>query len=200
VLSEDVRVLLAPAVVLCFLYFTVYAAGLVGLQSFGVAAMEQQFGVAATFASSALTAYMLGSAAGILAGGFIATHTSRHDAVAMGGLAAGAAAILVVATGSIPGVALPAVLAGAGFAVGITGPSRDLIVRAATPAGATGKVYGFVYSGLDVGSLATPVLYGWLMDARLPEGVFYLVFGLTALAILTVVQLSGRAQPSAQSL
>jgi MFS family permease len=67
-----------------------------------------------------------------------------------------------------------------------------MIVRASTPPGATGRVYGFVYSGLDVGSLSTPVFYGWLMDHSLPQGVFYTVAGLTLLAMLTVLQLPGR--------
>ena len=59
---------------------------------------------------------------------------------------------------------LPALCAAAGFASGLTNPSRDLIVRATTPPGSTGKVYGFVYSGLDVGSMVTPVYFGWLLD------------------------------------
>jgi MFS family permease len=79
-----------------------------------------------------------------------------------------------------------------GFFAGVTYPSRDLIVRAATPPGAAGRVYGFVYSGLDVGSLATPVFYGWLMDRGFPQGVFFGVFGFTVLAIFTVLQLPGR--------
>jgi MFS transporter, FSR family, fosmidomycin resistance protein len=99
-----------------------------------------------------------------------------------------------VATGEVPGALLPAMLGLTGFSVGATGPSRDLIVRASTPAGATGRVYGFVYSGLDVGSLATPVLYGWLLDHQLPEAVFYTVFAFTGLAILTVLQLPGKAR------
>jgi len=74
-------------------------------------------------------------------------------------------------------------------AVGLTYPSRDLIVRAATPAGATGRVYGFVYSGLDVGSFATPVFYGWLMDHGAPQAVFYVISGFALAAVLTVVQL-----------
>jgi MFS family permease len=82
-------------------------------------------------------------------------------------------------------------LALAGFCVGATGPSRDMIVRASTPAGATGRVYGYVYSGLDVGSLSTPVFYGWLMDHHLPQAVFYTVAGLTVLAMFTVLQLPG---------
>ena len=189
---EDLRVLLSPPVMMCFLYIAIYCAGLEGLQSFSVAAMTVQYEVAAALASSALTAYMIGSACGILAGGFIASRATRHDLVAAAGLAIGAAVMLVVATGEVPGASLPALFAFAGLAVGATGPSRDMIVRASTPAGATGRVYGFVYAGLDVGSLATPVFYGWLMDHGLPQGVFYAVAGFTALAIFTVLQLPGR--------
>jgi predicted MFS family arabinose efflux permease len=195
--ADDVRVLLAAPVVLCFIYFAIYAAGLAGLQSFSVAAMTVQYGVPAALASGALTAYMIGSACGIVAGGFIAARAARHDLVAASGLSAGALTILLVAMNQLPGAALPAALALAGFAVGATGPSRDLIVRASTPPGATGRVYGFVYSGLDFGSLATPVFYGWLMDHNLPQGVFYTVFALTALAIFTVLQLPGRTRRTA---
>lgn len=188
----SVGVLFAAPVVMCFLYFAIYAAGLAGLQSFGVAAMTVQYGVPAALASSALTAYMAGSACGIFAGGFIAGRTERHDRVAASGLAIGAAAMLLIAVGQLPGGALPVILGCAGLAIGATGPSRDMIVRASTPSGATGRVYGFVYSGLDVGQLATPVFFGWLMDSALPQGVFYGICGFTALAIITVLQLPGR--------
>jgi MFS transporter, FSR family, fosmidomycin resistance protein len=191
--SADARVLLAGPVILCFVYFTVFAAGLAGLQSFSVSAMIEQYGVAATAASSALTAYLASAAAGILVGGFVAARASRHDLVAAAGLAVNAVAILLVAMNKIPGAALPAALAIAGFASGIVAPSRDLIVRASTPPGATGRVFGFVYSGLDVGSFATPVFYGWMLDHHLPHGVFYTVFAFTALAILIVLQLPGRS-------
>ena len=192
-LATDAKVLLAWPVVLCFLYFTVFAAGLAGLQSFGVSALVEQYRVAATAASSSLTAYLLGAAAGILAGGFVATRARRHDLVAAGGLAVNAAAILLVAMGQVPNAALPLMLAIAGFASGMVAPSRDLIVRASTPKGATGRVFGFVYSGLDVGGFATPVFYGWMLDHGMPQAVFYTVFAFTALAILTVLQLPGRS-------
>jgi MFS family permease len=71
-------------------------------------------------------------------------------------------------------------------------------VRAATPPGATGRVYGFVYSGLDVGSLSTPVLYGWLMDHDLPQNVFYVAATFNVLAMLTVLQLPARRAPAIQ--
>jgi MFS family permease len=191
---DDVRVLLSGRVVACFLFFALHAAALTGLMSFGVAAMNEQFGVAATLASTAVTAYMVGSAGGMLLGGFVASRTARPDFVAAAGMVISACVMLSVAARAIPGVALPVALALAGIAVGLTYPSRDLIVRAATPPGATGRVYGFVYSGLDVGSFATPVFYGWLMDHRLPHGVFYTIFGFTLLAMFTVLQLPRRTR------
>jgi MFS family permease len=190
--SIDLRVLFAGPVLLCFLFFAIYTAGLVGLQSFSVSAMTVQYGVAAALASSALTAYMIGSATGIVAGGFLATRTARHDLVAAGGLAGSAFWVLVVAAGVVPGAVLPLLLGLAGFCAGSAGPSRDMIVRASTPPGATGRVYGFVYSGLDVGSLSTPVFYGWLMDHHLPQAVFFAVAGFSVVSMLTVLQLPGR--------
>jgi MFS family permease len=135
----------------------------------------------------------------MLAGGFLVARVHRHDIVAAAGFAVGSLNALLIATGAIPGAMLPVVLALSGLAVGLTYPSRDLIVRAATPPGATGRVYGFVYSGLDVGSLATPVLCGWLMDHGLPQGVFYLVFACTFAAILTVLQLPARQPVTART-
>jgi MFS family permease len=188
-MKTEARVLMAPPVILCFVYFTLFAAGLAGLQSFGVSAMVEQYRVAATAASTALTAYLVAAAAGILAGGFVAARVHRHDYVAAGGMAVSALATLLVAMGQVPSAGLAAALAIAGFAAGVVAPSRDLIVRASTPPGAAGRVFGFVYSGLDVGSFATPVFYGWMLDRHLPQGVFYAVFAFTALAMMTIVLL-----------
>jgi MFS family permease len=186
-LRSEASVLFAAPVVLCFVYFTVFAAGLAGLQSFGVSAMIEQYRVAATAASSALTAYLVCAALGILTGGFVAARTSRHDLVAAAGMGVSATAILFIAMHAIPGAGLPAALAVAGFASGVVAPSRDLIVRASTPPGAAGRVFGFVYAGLDVGSLAMPVFYGWMLDHAMPHAVFYTVFAFSATAMLTVL-------------
>ena len=188
----DARILLAVPVLMCLAFFTLHSAALGALQQFGVAAMQEYYTVGSGLASAALTAYILGSAAGMLAGGFVTTRFSRHDRVAASGFAIASFNALVIALGVLPGAALPVVLAVSGLAIGVTYPSRDLIVRAATPPGATGRVFGFVYSGLDLGSLATPVLCGWLMDHAMPQGIFYVVFGCTFAAILTVLQLPQR--------
>jgi MFS family permease len=186
-IRTEASVLFAAPVVLCFAYFTVFAAGLAGLQSFGVSAMVEQYRVAATAASSALTAYLVSAALGILAGGFIAARTTRHDLVAALGMAVSAFAILGVAMQLFPAAALAGALALSGFASGVVAPSRDLIVRASTPPGAAGRVFGFVYSGLDVGAFVTPVFYGWMLDSGMPHAVFYSVFGFLFAATFAVL-------------
>jgi MFS family permease len=192
-IKTEAGVLFAAPVVLCFVYFTVFAAGLAGLQSFGVSAMVEQFRIAATSASSALTAYLVSAALGILAGGFVAARTTRHDYVAAAGMGVSALGILAVAMNLVPGAALAAALAISGFASGVVAPSRDLIVRASTPPGAAGRVFGFVYSGLDVGAFATPVFYGWMLDHGMPHAVFYTIFAFLFAATLTVLLISGKA-------
>lgn len=188
----DVSVLMSWQIVACFLFFAFHAAALTGILSFGVSTLKEQLGVTATLASTAVTAYMVGSAIGMLAGGFVAARTSRIDLVPAAGLSVSACIMLALAAGAVPALALPAAFAASGFAVGLTYPSRDLLVRAATPPGATGRVYGFVYAGLDVGSFATPVFYGWMLDHGSPQAVFYAVFGFALAAVFTVIQLPAR--------
>jgi MFS family permease len=190
--GTDIRVLLSPPVLLCFAFFLIWGGAYAGIANFSITAMQLQFGVGVTLASSAVTAYMLGNAAGMLAGGFVASHSSRHDLVAGSGLSISALIMLAIAAGVVPGAALPLALGLAGVTAGVTYPSRDLIVRSATPPGAAGRVYGFVYSGLDVGSFVTPMFYGMLIDHAMPQAVFYAIFGFGALATLTVLQVSGR--------
>ena len=191
-LAADIRVLLSLPVLMCFGYFVLVAVPFVAMQNFGIVASMALYGVSVALASAALTAYLLGGAAGILTGGFIATRTPRHDLVAVCGVAVSAGFMFLIATAWLPAAVLPALCAAAGFATGMTGPSRDLIVRATTPPGSTGKVYGFVYSGLDAGSMVTPVYFGWLLDGGRPGVVFYTVVVAAILTIGTVLKLPTR--------
>ena len=196
--ADDVRLLTQTPVLMCFLYFLLLAAALIGVQSFGVAGLMAFYQAPAAVASAALTAFLIGGACGILFGGYVAGRTQRHELVAAGGMFAAALCVLALAFGALPLALLAPVLAMAGFLSGMTNPSRDLLVRAATPKGATGKVYGFVYSGLDVGSMAVPVLYGWLLDSGQAQAVFIAVFVWLLLTVLTVLQLSGRRTQAAR--
>lgn len=194
-LGADLRVLAQLPVLMVFGYFVMLGVAFIAIQTFGISAMISLYGVNAALASAALTAYLVGGATGIFCGGFVAVRASRHDLVAVGGMAASATLMFVLASSWIPGAFLPLLLATAGFCSGLTNPSRDLIVRAATPAGATGKVYGFVYSGLDVGSMVTPVIFGWLLDHGEPAALFYAVVLVLALSIFTVLRLPARVIP-----
>lgn len=188
-LSADLKVLASAPVMMCFFYFVFVAVGFVAMQNFGTATLVTLYGISAQLAATGLTAYLLGGAAGILTGGFVAVRSSRHDLVAVTGMAISAAFTFVLAAGWSSHALLPALLAAMGFSSGITNPSRDLIVRASTPPGSTGKVYGFVYSGLDVGSMVTPVFFGWLLDRGQASAVLYSVVIALALTIGTVLNL-----------
>ncbi len=151
-------------------------------------------------AASAITAYLLGSTAGILAGGFLAARTTHHDRVAAAGLLGGAVLLGLVATGIIGNAALLPLFAMTGFVLGATGPSRDLIVRNATPRGASGRVYGFVYSGLDVGSTIAPIWFGAMLDHGMGRGMFLAIAATLLVAIGTVVRIrTARGVPAASA-
>jgi MFS transporter, FSR family, fosmidomycin resistance protein len=192
----DVRVLLTGPVLAAFAYFALIATALVGMQTFGVTGLMRVYETPMALATAALTAFLLGGAVGILGGGFLADRTSRHDVVAVSGLIGAAVLILLVGTGGVGPSRLPLLLAVAGFCQGVTAPSRDMLVRAATPPGASGKVFGFVYSGLDLGSCLVPVAFGWMLDHRDPRMLFVAVGVLLLCTIGTVVQVRRRAQPA----
>jgi FSR family fosmidomycin resistance protein-like MFS transporter len=185
-----------PAILACFAYFLIYTTGTIGLQTFAPATLNAIYDLPLALATSAVTAMILGATAGIVTGGFIAGRTRRHGHVAAMGLATGAIIVLFLALAHPPAAALLPLFAAIGFSYGITGPSRDMIVKAATPVGASGRVYGFVYSGLDLGSMLGPLWFGAMLDHGAARGVLFAVAGCFLTAILTVVQVR-RATPLA---
>ena len=198
-LAGSIDLFRQSAILLCFAYFAVLTLATIGIQTFAATALNAAYAVPIALATSALTAYLLGSTAGILAGGFLAAHTARHDRVAAAGLFAGGTLMLLV--GAAPAIATWAVplFAVTGFALGATGPSRDMIVRGATPPGASGRVYGFVYSGLDLGATIAPVGVGALLDHHEPRALFIAVAVCLFLAIGTVLQVRRSVKAAAAS-
>ncbi len=191
--AEVLTFLRLPAVWLCFSFFLISAFSFGGIQSFAPAALRDLYSVPFTFATACITAYMLASAGGLAAGGFIAARTSHHDRViAVAFSIAGMLAILV-ASAAVPAWSIMPLLALIGFGAGVAGPSRDLLVRAASPKGATGRVYGVVYSGLDVGLAGAPVMFGALMDASHPGWVFVLIGVFQVLALVSAIGVGERA-------
>lgn len=190
----------SPLVLTAFAYFALTAFAGTGMQTFSITALVSGYGLAPPAATLALTAYLCAAALGMVAGGFLADHTERHHRVAMTGVAVAAATMLALA-GLAGGARLvPIVTFIAGFANGITGPSRDVIVRRAAAGVGTGSVFGFVYSGFDFGSSTAPLLFGFLLDRQAPHAVFLAVAAAFALAVPTVMQVRqrtlGRARPA----
>jgi len=161
-----------PSVWLCFSFFFWVTVSLSAVQSFASPALGQLYGLPLSTTAFVVTAYMLCGATGMGVGGFLVGSgqpLERVIAVAMSGTAL---LLLLTASGWLPPLWSAAAAALAGFGTGIAGPSRDMLIKRAAPPGATGRVYGTVYSGLDVGfALAAPV-FGWLLDHGHPQAVF----------------------------
>ncbi|HEX9172183.1 MAG TPA: MFS transporter [Telluria sp.] len=175
---------LAP-VWMCFAFFFLSSVALGGVQSFASTSLVALYGISLATATTAYTTYMLASAGGMLAGGFLATRRSDHDRTVAACFGAAALMALVLASRVAP-AALVLVLMGAiGFSTGVAGPSRDLLIRSAAPANATGRVFGVVYSGLDSGMACGPLLFGAMMDGGRPSWVFFCIALFQALAIAT---------------
>ena len=191
-LAADVQLLASPAVVLAFLFFLLYAMALIGFQTFSTTALVKIYDVPLVAATTALTAFLLGGALGILAGGFIAARTARHGVVAAVGLVLSAGCSVLLATGAVSGLLLPVVAGMAGFFLGMIGPSRDILIRGIAPVESRGKVYGFVYSGLDLGGLVAPLLFGLAIDRGAPALVFAGATLLLLLAVPTALQVGRR--------
>ncbi len=155
-----------PAVWMCFAFFFVYAIVISVVQAFAPEAARQLHGVPLALAAMCLTVYMVCSACGMVLGGFLASDPSRCERIVGMGFGVAAMFALTLALARLPVLAVPVLFGVMGFASGIAGPSRDLLVKKSTPENATGRVYGVVYSGLDIGQAAAPLVFGALMDQQ----------------------------------
>jgi MFS transporter, FSR family, fosmidomycin resistance protein len=161
-----------PAVWLCFSFFFWSTAAISAIQGFAGPALGMMYGLPLSTTAFVVTGFMVCSAAGMLLGGFVVARDQRLERTIAAAMAASAGLLLLAASGWLPGLLTAAVVALAGFGVGLAGPSRDMLIKRAAPPGATGRVYGTVYSGLDVGfALAAPV-FGWLLDHGQPSAMF----------------------------
>ncbi|MFN4088316.1 MAG: MFS transporter [Alphaproteobacteria bacterium] len=165
--------LFARPVLLCFLYFFLLSLALIGVQNFLPATLFALHATPLVTANAALTGFLLGASAGVLVGGVLADRSSHHTLVVAAGLGGASVLILPLTLPAMAGSALIPLVAAAGFLTGVTTPSRDMLVRGATPKGASGRVFGFVYSGLDAGSAIAPLAVGLMLDHGRAELVFW---------------------------
>jgi len=170
-----------PAVWMCFAFFFLHAFVLSVIQAFAPEAARQLHDVPLPLVAVCLTVYMLGSAAGMVGGGFLAANPAHCERVVGAGFCMAAGVALVLALLKVPAQAVPVLFGVMGFVSGMAGPSRDMLVKRSTPENATGRVYGVVYGGLDIGQAVSPLAFGLLMDAGRFQGV------LLGLALLQAV-------------
>lgn len=181
-----------PAVWLSFAFFLAYAVALGGVQTFGPEAARLLHEVPLEWVALCLTVYMLASAGGTIVGGFLARDAERVERVI--GACFGGAALVAISLALLPwpGWTIPLLFATMGLAGGIANPSRDMLIKRATPPGATGRVYGVVYSGLDVGMSLAPAAFGVMMDVGAPAMV-WVGIALAQAALIAGAFRAGRA-------
>jgi MFS transporter, FSR family, fosmidomycin resistance protein len=167
--GDQLAFLKRPVIWWCFGFFLLSTMTLAMVQSFLPSILKAVHSVSLESATATLTAYLVLSAVGMFVGGFVASRNGpeRSDRIVAICMSSGAALLLLAATGWLGALGTMVAVALTGFAIGIGGPSRDMLIKRATPKGATGRVYGTVYSGLDVGFAIAPIIFGAMMDRGL---------------------------------
>ena len=174
-----------PMVWMCWGFFFLSALALSGVQSFAPTAMQLLYDLPIALTTTAYTSYMLASAGGMFIGGFIAVRAQFPERVIAVGLMLASTISILIAMTLVSGSAMMTLFTVMGFCVGISGPSRDLMIRSATPKEASGRVFGIVYSGLDSGLAIGPLMFGLLMDWKMVPSVFIMIAVFLILALLT---------------
>ncbi|MDM0113133.1 MFS transporter [Variovorax sp. J22R133] len=153
-----------PAVWMCFGFFFFYAVVISVVQTFAPTAAGHLHAVPVGMVAMCLTVYMVASAGGMAVGGFLVTDPTRCERIVAVGFGLAALLAVLLALGDFAPIVVPVLFGLMGFATGTAGPSRDLLVKRSTPPNATGRVYGVVYAGLDIGQACAPLVFGPLMD------------------------------------
>jgi MFS family permease len=198
--QPSLRDLCSPAILSLTVFFALLNISGGMIMNFSVVALAAMYATPLPLANAALSAFLAATAVGVLAGGFIADLTRRHAEVAASCFAVTALVTLMI--GSIPlgAVALVLAMLVAGFLSGMIAPSRDMMVRAAAPPGAAGRVFGIVTTGFNVGGAAGPMLGGWIMDGNAPRWVFYSAALFMALVVVLALHTDWRSRRRAGTL
>jgi MFS transporter, FSR family, fosmidomycin resistance protein len=173
---------------LCWLFFFFSMIAMAGIQSFAPSALNQLYAIPVTTGNFSITLMALGSAAGMIVGGIMAAKLKMPDRIVGTCLFACAAIGLLIGAEWVTAAVVPGLFFMIGCGLGIAAPSRDMMIRSATPQGVSGSVYGIVYSGIDLGAAVGPLLFGILLDAGKPNSLFLGVAFLQLLLILTAVK------------
>jgi MFS family permease len=186
------KLIATPAILMAFSYFLFTSGAGTAVQAFSTVSLMHFYDVALPVAAAALSAYLIGNAVGMLSGGVIADATDKHFWVALGGLIGAALLMSIIALGKLPFALVIPFIAAAGLCFGLVAPSRDILVKGVTPKGATGRVFGFAYSGLDAGSTLAPIIFGAIVDRHNFHALFFGIAALYLAGIVSVFEISKR--------
>lgn len=179
-----------PAVWLCWIFFFFSMAATTGLQSFAPTALFEIYEISVSSGNYYLTLLSMGGAGGMLLGGYLATRLKVPERIITMCFTVNIVMDLLLATGLVPKEIIVLAFVVIGLGLGIAAPSRDLMVRSATPSGSSGRVYGIVYSGIDLGAALSPLIFGIFLDGGLPKLLFVGVALLQLMIILTGFKVS----------
>jgi MFS family permease len=192
--QHSARALITPAVIALTLMFTTINMSTNMMQTYMVVSLGDLFGLPQSVGNAGLTMFLAALVVGILIGGFIADRTRHQSLVAAGGFGLAAFLVCLVAVVNLGGATSVALLSGAGLLAGIIMPSRDLLVRKASPPEAVGRVFGIVTTGFNFGGMIAPLIGGILVDHHAPAWIFYgsAIFMVLTVAIAVAVERSTR--------
>jgi FSR family fosmidomycin resistance protein-like MFS transporter len=193
-LGSSITALMSAPVILCWAFFFVVAMGQMGMMTFTPTLLKEIYSfdlrTGGAFVSVMIFAVMIG----VLCGGYLADHVRKPDIIVTIGYVIATFLVAAVWYLNLASWQLYGIFAVIGFMYGVAFPSRELLVRAATPKGASGRVFGFVYSGMDFGAAITPILFGWFVDTGIPRTAFLCVAILWALSIVVMLLTSAATQ------
>ena len=179
-----------PAVWLCWIFFFFSMGATTGLQSFAPTALFEIYEISVSSGNYYLTLLSMGGAGGMLLGGYLATRLKVPERIITMCFTINIVMGLFLATGLVPKEMIVLAFIVIGLGLGIAAPSRDLMVRSATPSGSSGRVYGIVYSGIDLGAALSPLIFGIFLDGGFPRLLFVGVALLQLMIILTGFKVS----------
>jgi FSR family fosmidomycin resistance protein-like MFS transporter len=186
------QIFASPPIIYLFLFFCLFSVAGTALREFAVAGLMALQDMPVAAAGGAISGFLFASAFGVLAGGYVADKTRRHDVEACVALFVTAILVAIIGGVDLHFTVLVFCFTIAGFFSGVIRPARDMMIRNAAPRGTTGKVFGFVFSGSSLGGGIAPVVYGFMLDTGKPSWIFYTSAAFMVLCMV-VVLLSGRA-------
>lgn len=188
--------LLDRTLLLFFLFYLLGSMAGSGIQAWLITILHDVKGLELALASTALMAYMIGTSAGVLLGGWVVDRWKRFIALFVAGLTLFSATLtLLVGVLPVGGIAAIAIMFIAGAGLGGSRTPRDIMLKDAAPPGEIGKVFGFVSSSLPLGGALTPVPFGFLIDHGHAEWVLVLAAAILVASILCM----GTARASTRS-